>query len=109
MRKEYRDFIAVDEAVNSRNNNAARTISVVTNLSATEAQALADKTLAANKNPALAFEITFEGTMEADSLVGNNPTATVTLPKFKVFSRYMRIVSVRTDYEANITTVQVRG
>lgn len=109
MRREFRDYNATDEAVNSRNNNSARTIVVVTNLSAGEAQTLADKTLDATKNAALAFEIEFEGTMEADSLVGQCPTALITLPKFKVDNRLMRIGRVRTDYEANTTTVEVRG
>lgn len=109
MRREYRDYDATDEGVNSRNNNAARTIAIVTNLSAAEAQSLADRTLAANKKPALAFEIEFEGTMEADSLVGQCPTALVSLPRYKVADRRMRIVSVRTDYDTNTTTVQVRG
>lgn len=109
MRREYSDFIALDAGVNARNNNAARTITLVTNLNRADAQALADKTLAANKNPALAFEITFDGTMEGDSLVGQCPTATVTLPKFKVNARLMRIYRVRTDYDANTTTVEVRG
>lgn len=109
VRREYRDFEAIDPLVNARNNDSARTITIVTSLNAADAQALADKTLAANKVQALAFEITFVGTMSEDRLAGQCPTARVTLPKFKVKNRLMRVYDVTTDYDKNTTTVRVRG
>ena len=108
VRKEYRDYIAQDLTV-LNDFPAARSITLQTNLNGTDALALANKILADGKKPKLVFEVTFEGTMELDSLVGKNPMAIATFPRLVVDQRLCRVVAVDTDYDANTTTVQVRG
>ncbi|MEG8031897.1 hypothetical protein QP179_10040 [Sphingomonas aurantiaca] len=108
VRKAYREYEAKDLTVRTTY-PAARSLTLTTNLNAADAQALADKMLADAKKPMLAFEVTIEGTMELDRLVGQNPTAIATLPRLETSGRNMRIVSVRTDYETNTTTLTVRG
>ena len=108
MRTEYRDYTAKDNAVQVMY-PSARTVTLSTNLDGEDAQALADKMLEDSKNPVVVMEIDFAGTMELDSLVGQNPSAIVNLPKFAFPDRLMRITSVTTNYEANTTTVTVRG
>lgn len=108
VRKAYRQFIAKDDSVLA-NYPSARSIPVVTNLSGSDALALANKILQDGKVPKLSFEVEFEGTMELGTLVGQNPSVIANFPKLKTTGRAMRIVSVRTDYETNTTTVTVRG
>ena len=107
-RKEFRDFVAKDDAVYAQN-PSARTVTITTNLNAEDAQALADKMLKETKRPVLSYELTFAGTLELDRLVGKSPTAIINLPRYHCYDRLMRIVSVKTDYETNSTTITVRG
>ncbi len=108
MRKEYRDFIAQDLTI-LNTFPAARSITLETNLNGADAQALADKMLADAREPALVFEVEFEGTMELASLIGKNPMAIANFPRLAVVNRTCRIVAVTTDYERNTSTVTVRG
>lgn len=108
MRKAYREYEAKDFSVFT-SYPSARSLTLTTNLNAADALALANKMLADAKKPMLSFEVTVEGTMEIDRLVGQNPTAIATLPRLETSGRNMRIVSVRTDYETNTTTLTVRG
>lgn len=100
--------MAKDDAVYAQN-PSARTVTITTNLNAEDAQALADKMLEETKRPVLSYELTFAGTLELDRLVGKSPTAIINLPRYHCYDRLMRIVSVKTDYETNATTVTVRG
>ena len=108
VRKAYRDAIAQDFDVKA-NYPSARSVTIQTNLSGAESLALANKILQDGKVPKLSFEVTFEGTMELSTLVGQNPSVIANFPRLKTTGRAMRIVSVRTDYQENITTVTVRG
>lgn len=108
VRKEYRDFIAQDLTI-LNSFPSARSVTLQTNLNATDAQALANKMLADARNPRLVFEVEFEGTMELASLVGKNPMAIATFPRLAVDQLRCRIVAVTTDYEKNTTVVTVRG
>lgn len=108
MRKAYREFEAKDLSVLTTY-PSARSLTLSTNLNAADSLALANKMLADAKVPMLAFEVTIEGTMELDRFIGQNPTAIAVLPRLATSGRNMRIVSVRTDYDANTTTLTVRG
>jgi hypothetical protein len=108
VRKAYREFEAKDLTVLTTY-PSARSITLQTNLDAVAAQAQADKMLADAKKPMLSFEVTIEGTMELDRFIGQNPTVIATLPRLATTGRNMRIVSARTDYDTNTTTLTVRG
>lgn len=108
VRNEYRTFSATDNSVSALY-PGARVINITTNLNRGDAQALADKTLAATKMPTNAIEVTYDGTLNLDSMVGQNPTVLPNFPRLAIPVKTMRVYSVLTDYDANTTTVQARG
>jgi hypothetical protein len=77
-------------------------------MDAASADALATKYLAANAAPR-AFEVVLEGVMFLDSLVGSCPSFAPNFPKLNTDGRAMKLIGFSTDFDANTTTLQVRG
>jgi hypothetical protein len=102
----YRHVDATDNFVKARA-VTARSIEINTNLDEVRAQALADAFLAENNSPRV-FEIVLEGTDHVD-LADGVPRFIADLPKYKTDNRVLKLVSFTEDYEANTTTLQVRG
>lgn len=107
VQQEYRFATKSNSTVKARN-DAARTVEVATNLDAASAEALAAKYLAENASPR-AFEIVLEGVTYLDSFVGTVPTFLLNLPKYKTDNRTYKVIGFTTDFDANTTTLQVRG
>ena len=107
VQQEYRYATASDPSILARN-PAARTVEVTTYLDEASASSLASKYLAENKNPRV-FEIVLEGVTFLDSFIGQCPSFIPNLPKFDTDGRTMKVISYASDFDANITTVQVRG
>jgi hypothetical protein len=83
-------------------------VQVDTQLDQASAAALAANYLAGNVNPR-AFEVKLEGVTFLDSYIGACPTFIPNFPKFNTDGRTMKVVGFTTDFEANSTTIQVRG
>lgn len=107
VQQEYRYAIKPNFDVLARN-PAARTVTVDTNLDEASANALATKYLAENANPRV-FEIVLQGVTYLDTFVGTVPTFVLNAPKYQTDSRVLKVIGFSTDFEANTTTLQVRG
>ena len=107
VQQDYRYVTKSDPAVLARN-NAARTIEVATQLDQASADALATKYLAENKKPRV-FEVVLEGVTFLDSLIGGPPSFIVNFPRLSTDGRTLKVIGFTTDFDANTTTVQVRG
>lgn len=107
VQQEYRYEPAFDPNVKARN-ASARTVEINTNLNESDATALAAKILADNNTPRV-FEVVLEGVVFLDSFIGGVPTFIANLPKFSTDGNARKVMSFTTDFEANTTTIQVRG
>ena len=107
VQQEYRFTTKTDPAVLARN-PAARTVEIATNLDEATASSLATKYLAENSSPRV-FEIVMEGVTYLDGFVTGVPAFQLNIPKFSTDNRTYKVISFTTDFEANTTTLQVRG
>lgn len=107
VRTEFRYATATDSAVKAKNPMATET-SINTNLSESDAEALADNYLAANDNPRY-FEIEVEGIFVLSNFVGGPPSFILDFPKFQTDGRTMTVVSVSADFNTGYSTIGVRG
>lgn len=107
VQQPYRYSTKTNPAVLARN-PAARTVEIPTNLDESAASALATKYLAENIAPRV-FEVVIEGVTYLDSFIGTVPTFVLNAPKYWTGGRTVKVVSFTTDFEANTTTMQVRG
>lgn len=107
VQQEYRYATRTNPTVLARN-PAARTVVLPTNLDEMTATALATKYLTDNNKPRV-FEIVIEGVTYLDSFVGTVPTFILNAPKYQIDNRVLKVVGFTTDFEANTTTLQVRG
>ncbi len=107
VQQEYRYSTKTSPTVLARN-PAARTVEIPTNLDETAASALATKYLAENTSPRV-FEVVIQGVTYLDSFIGTVPTFVLNALKYQTDGRVLKVVSFTTDFEANTTTLQVRG
>lgn len=107
VQQPYRYEVAQDATVKARN-PLARTLEINTNLDEPRATALAALYLSENKSPRV-FEVVLEGVMSLSSLSDGVPRFILDDPRFATDGRTLKLVSFTTDYEANTTTLQVRG
>jgi hypothetical protein len=107
VQQEYRYATAKGDSVLGRN-PSARTVEINTNLDQTRAQSLADAYLAENKRPRV-FEVVIEGVIDLDTLADGVPRFIADLPSLATDGRTLKLMNFTTDYEANTTTLQVRG
>jgi len=107
VQQEYRYTNPTNVDVKARN-PSARTVEINTNLGEADATILATKILADNNTPRV-FEVVLEGVVFLDSFVGGVPTFIANLPKFSTDGNARKVMSFTTDFEANTTTIQVRG
>lgn len=106
VRQEYRYSSAEQPDVYSRNPEAAREVSVNTNLDQASAQALAARMLPENVRPR-AFQIGLEGA-GIMSLAGGPPSLVLN-SALGGDGVARKVFSITTDWDKNVTTVQVRG
>lgn len=107
VQQEYRYVIRTNPTVKARN-DSARTVEVVGNLDEATANALAGKYLAENVSPRV-FDVIIQGVTFLDSFVGTVPTFILNAPRYQTDGRVYKVVGFTTDFEANTTTLQVRG
>lgn len=107
VKQEYRYATRSDTSVKSRN-DAARDVTVDTNLDETAANALASKYLAENSKPRV-FEVRLQGVIPLEAFVGGPPRYIPSFPRLATDGRAMKVISASIDYDAGITVVKVRG
>lgn len=107
VQQEYRYVTRANPTIRARN-DAARTVEVVGNIDEATANGLAGKYLAENDRPRV-FEVVIQGVTYLDSFVGSVPTFILSTPKYQTDGRVYKVVGFTTDFEANTTTLQVRG
>lgn len=103
--QEWRVTSAVNDAVPD---GVGRVLTVNTQLDRPNAQALADKILAANEQP-VTFEQEVEGLILPDAFVGGCPSYNPDYPKFKTDGRTMKLVAFTCDLETGVSSIRIRG
>lgn len=108
VQEEFRFTVAENATVLARNTTNPRVVEITTNLDEASASALANKYASENATPR-AFEIVLEGVTFLSSFVGGVPAFTLNFPKDATDGRTFKVIGFSTDYDANTTTLQVRG
>lgn len=107
VQQQYRHATSVSTAVRARN-PSAQIAEINTNLDEATAENLAAAILAENNRPRI-YEVVLEGVTFLDTFVDGVPRFIADFPKIATDGRTLKLVSFTTDYEANTTTMQVRG
>lgn len=107
VKREYRYFTSLDGDVLARN-PAARVVEVDTNMDEGGATALAHSYLAENVKPR-AFELTMQGTISIDNFLACPPAYVANFPRLRTDGRTMKAIAVSIDYDAETTSLRVRG
>ena len=88
---------------------SARELTLDTNLTAPDANAIATALFNDNSRPALAYRVVVEGTIPLDSIEGGTLRWTLDSSEYSTDGRVLKTAEFEVDYENNRTTMKVRG